>query len=109
MHLLHIPQYTIQNRNVHISVLNGVLWDMKQVHCGVCEIAYWMIITMIKILATLEAGFQNLWRMFHLFSSPQYNLIQANTPGTPYKIYGSCLAINLSDIKHDRKYERSLK
>ena len=23
-----IPQYTIQNQNVHISVLSGVLWDM---------------------------------------------------------------------------------
>ena len=38
MHLSHIPQYTIQNRNVHISVLNGALWDMKQVHCGICEL-----------------------------------------------------------------------
>ena len=32
MHLSHIPQYTIQNRNVHISVLKGVdvlpLWDL---------------------------------------------------------------------------------
>ena len=35
---LRIPQYTIQNRNEHISVLNGVFWDMGQVHCGVCEI-----------------------------------------------------------------------
>ena len=31
------PHYIIQNRNVHISVLNGVLWDMGQVHCGICE------------------------------------------------------------------------
>ena len=38
MHLSHIPQCTIQNRNVHISVLNGALWDMKQEHCGICEI-----------------------------------------------------------------------
>ena len=38
MHLSHIPQHTIQNRNVHISVLNGVLWDMGQVHWGICEI-----------------------------------------------------------------------
>ena len=38
MHLFHISQCTIQNRNVHISVLNGALWDMEQVHCGVCEI-----------------------------------------------------------------------
>ena len=28
IHLSHIPQCTIQNRNVHISVLNGVLWGM---------------------------------------------------------------------------------
>ena len=38
MHLSHIPQCTIQNRNVHISVLNGVLWNMGQLHCGVCHI-----------------------------------------------------------------------
>ena len=35
MPLSHIPQCTIQNRNVHISVLNGVLWDMGQVHFGI--------------------------------------------------------------------------
>ena len=29
--VLYIPQYTIQNRNVHISVLNGALWDMGHV------------------------------------------------------------------------------
>ena len=38
MHLSHIPQCTIQDRNVHISVLNGALWDMGQVHCRICEI-----------------------------------------------------------------------
>ena len=27
MHLFHIPQCAIQNRNVYISVLNGALWD----------------------------------------------------------------------------------
>ena len=32
------PQCTIQNRNVHISVLNGALWDMGQVCCGIWEI-----------------------------------------------------------------------
>ena len=41
MQLSHIPQHTIQNRNVHISVLNGVLWDMGQLHCGICEICLW--------------------------------------------------------------------
>ena len=34
----HIPQCSIQNRNVHISVLNYTWWDMRQVHCGIYEI-----------------------------------------------------------------------
>ena len=38
MRLFHITQCTIQNRNVHISVLNGALWDMEPVHCGICGI-----------------------------------------------------------------------
>ena len=38
MHLFHIPQCNIQNRNVHISVLNVALWDMEQVHCGISEL-----------------------------------------------------------------------
>ena len=37
MYLSHIPECTIQNRNVHISVLNCVLCDMGQVHCGICK------------------------------------------------------------------------
>ena len=35
MHLFLILQCTIQNRNVHISVQNGALQDMEQVHCGI--------------------------------------------------------------------------
>ena len=42
MHLFHIPQCSIRNRNVHISVHisvpNGALWDMEQVYSGICEI-----------------------------------------------------------------------
>ena len=38
MHLFHIPHCFIQNRNVHISVLNGALWDMEQMHSGICEL-----------------------------------------------------------------------
>ena len=37
MHLSHIQQCTIQEKNVHISVLNGTLWDKGEVHCGICE------------------------------------------------------------------------
>ena len=38
MHLFHVQQRTIQNSNIHISVLNGALWDLRQLHCGVCEL-----------------------------------------------------------------------
>ena len=38
MHLFHIPECSIQKRNVHISVLSGALWDMEQVYSGICEI-----------------------------------------------------------------------
>ena len=45
MYLFYIPQCTMWNRNVHISILNGVLWDMKLVHRGICEIALlvWLV------------------------------------------------------------------
>ena len=29
---------SIQNRNMHISVLNVAFWDMEKVHSGICEI-----------------------------------------------------------------------
>ena len=38
MHQFHIPECSIQNRNVHTSVLNEALWDMEQVHSEICEI-----------------------------------------------------------------------
>ena len=38
MHLFHIPQCPIQNRHVHISFRSGKLWDMEQVHSGICEL-----------------------------------------------------------------------
>ena len=38
MHCPIPPKYTIQNINVHIFALNGVLWDMGQMHFGICEI-----------------------------------------------------------------------
>ena len=53
MHLFHIPQCSIQNRNVHISVLNGALWDMEQVHSGICEIGL--------LCSSFAAGFNTTW------------------------------------------------
>ena len=49
MNVIHIPQCSIHNRNVHISILNGPLRDMEQVHSGICEIDlmdYWLVIIM---------------------------------------------------------------
>ena len=40
IHLFRIPPCSIQNRNVHISVLNGALWDMEQVYSGICELGH---------------------------------------------------------------------
>ena len=37
MYLSYILEYTIRNRSVHSSILNGVLWDMGRVHCGICK------------------------------------------------------------------------
>ena len=48
MHQFHIPQCTIQNRNVHISVLIGALWDMEQVHCGICGWGHLCIFFMLR-------------------------------------------------------------
>ena len=39
MHLFHITQCTIRNRNVLILLLNGALLDMGQVLCGICYLA----------------------------------------------------------------------
>ena len=44
MHLSHILQCTKQNRNVCISVLDGALWDMEQVHSGMCDINLFKLI-----------------------------------------------------------------
>ena len=38
MHLFRIPHYSIPNRYMHMSLLNGALWDMEQVHSGICEL-----------------------------------------------------------------------
>ena len=37
VHLPHIPQCIIQDRNVYTLVLNGALRYMGQVRCGICE------------------------------------------------------------------------
>ena len=43
MHLVHITQRIIQNRNVHISVLHGAMWNIEQVHSEIYGIAGGML------------------------------------------------------------------
>ena len=50
MHLSHIPQRTIQNRNGHISVLNGALWDMWQVGCWICAFGHFFVVRQKLVL-----------------------------------------------------------
>ena len=38
MHLSHIPKWFIQNRNIHVSVLNGALRAMGHVYSWICEL-----------------------------------------------------------------------
>ena len=38
MHLFHITECSIQNRNVHTCVLNRIFCDMERVHSGIFEI-----------------------------------------------------------------------
>ena len=38
MHQSNIPQCILQNKCVQIFVLNSTLWDVEQVHCGICQI-----------------------------------------------------------------------
>ena len=43
MHLSHTPQCTILNKNVHIFVMNGALWEMGQVYCRISELGQFWI------------------------------------------------------------------
>ena len=61
MHLFHIPQCSIQNRNVHISVLNGALWDMEQVQPGICELGQ----LLPHLPGTNELNFKLTAALFH--------------------------------------------
>ena len=53
MHLFHIPQCPIQNRNVHISVMNGALWDMEHIHYYIMDIHKYIMNIHTVILADL--------------------------------------------------------
>ena len=43
-------QCSIQNRNVHISVLNWALWHMEQVHSGICELGQFRVVYFFSVV-----------------------------------------------------------
>ena len=56
----------IQSRNVDISVLNGALWNMEQVHWEICKLCQFIIfiqenaVPVLVWLAMYVAGFSNI-------------------------------------------------
>ena len=55
-----MPQYNIHNRNVHISVLNGALWDIKQVHSGICDIGLLQRQSLLQKVMSIKSHVDNL-------------------------------------------------
>ena len=47
----HIPKCPIKYRDVHISILNHILWDMGRVYCG-----NYAIDLLVKVSITINAG-----------------------------------------------------
>ena len=61
MHL-SIPQCTSENKNMHISVLNGALWEMAQVYYGIWKIC--LLIKhhcLLKNCFSVHLGWVELW------------------------------------------------
>ena len=54
MHMFHIPQCSIQNRNVHISVLNGALWELDQLGCRLSIIGGATVLVSCQIIKALQ-------------------------------------------------------
>ena len=49
MHQSHIPQYTIFVIEMCIFVLQGgVLWDICQMHCGICEMGLTLPVNSVR-------------------------------------------------------------
>ena len=98
VHLSHIPQCTIQNKNVPISVLNSALLDMGQVHCGICEFGLlWMIwCWLFDLLLTLGfhimTGLVKLVRVSIIQVNPNcIQNLQAVPPSRkPTYVHGKC-------------------
>ena len=61
MHLFYIPQCTIQNVNIDIAILNGTLWDIEQVHCGICESGQFNVFSLVIDVFTSASEWGQHW------------------------------------------------
>ena len=101
---LRIPQCSIQNRSVYISVLNGALWHMEEVHHGICEIGllpvkqHWKIwvlkyvrknyITKIKGSTIKTCAYFMGYIRVGYFHMPI--MIMTSSNGNIFRVTGSC-------------------
>ena len=82
---------TIQNKNVHIYVLTGALWDMGQVHCGICEFGF--IISTVVDRGGINRHMAGFGHFFCLMTGsifhPFYNVCHGNrwTVGSSKRVH----------------------
>ena len=113
MNLFHIPQCSIQDRNVHISVLNGALLDVEQVHSGICEIGLSFIhdpTPMTKLSIKLGYGWviashreQQLW----LFTSPCFRLRKTRLVNEIPDMNNKCCSTDILKFNHKRRVQKT--
>ena len=48
--LVSYPTSAIQNKNALISVLNGALLDMGELHCGMCSVVKYLTVDMTWLI-----------------------------------------------------------
>ena len=54
MHMFHIPQCSIQNINVYISILNGALWELDQLGCRLSINGWATVLVSCQIVKSLQ-------------------------------------------------------
>ena len=84
MHPFHIPQCSIQSRNVHNSVLNGALQDME---IGLLHNDRWLIALREPLLKDVELKWKNHYCKTKINSLGDIHLYTPNELHTDNSIY----------------------
>ena len=66
MQLFHISQCSIQNRNEHISVLNGALWYLEQMHSRIYKLGQKDITNSTAVIGTEHQSEFKLKKTTHI-------------------------------------------